>query len=240
MTCLGKCDDNNKPHTTEECHVPGPCSQEWLTGRWTVCSHSCGHGVQSRTVECVITGHSGLKNIAPDHHCTDKKKPKTHRRCHIQRCQAEWFTTEWSQCSQQCGVLGVRSREVVCLDNNTVSDQCNTPPDTSEECSVNTCNSEQTEYQDNEQDDEEDDYNEIEDIELDSTTKATPLLRSRLRDEETFISNEIVPEKYLMSEEGCKDKFKNCNVVVQSRLCRYSFYQSNCCRSCARIRKPRS
>jgi len=30
----------------------------------------------------------------------------------------------------------------------------------------------------------------------------------------------------------CIDKFKNCNIVVQSRLCIYSFYQVNCCTSC--------
>jgi hypothetical protein len=30
----------------------------------------------------------------------------------------------------------------------------------------------------------------------------------------------------------CKDKFKNCRVVVQARLCRYSYYKDVCCFSC--------
>ena len=30
VTCLGTCDDQTKPHTTEDCHVSTPCSQEWL------------------------------------------------------------------------------------------------------------------------------------------------------------------------------------------------------------------
>lgn len=54
VTCLGQCDHDTKPHTQEECHARQPCRSEWLTGRWTVCSHSCGAGVQSRTVECVV------------------------------------------------------------------------------------------------------------------------------------------------------------------------------------------
>ena len=52
------------------------------------------------------------------------------------------------------------------------------------------------------------------------------------------LSNEIVVEKHLKAgkETECMDKFKNCQVVVQSRLCRYSFYQSNCCQSCSYLR----
>ena len=33
----------------------------------------------------------------------------------------------------------------------------------------------------------------------------------------------------------CEDRFKNCAVVVQSRLCRYAFYTANCCSSCRHI-----
>ena len=53
-------------------------------------------------------------------------------------------------------------------------------------------------------------------------------------------SNEILPEKHwkMAKDEVCKDRFKNCNVVVQSRLCKYSFSQTNCCRSCLMLTKP--
>merc|ERR1712192_157096 len=49
------------------------------------------------------------------------------------------------------------------------------------------------------------------------------------------MSNEIVVEKHKKGrrEPACRDKFKNCQVVLQSRLCRYSFYQTNCCQSCS-------
>ncbi len=33
--------------------------------------------------------------------------------------------------------------------------------------------------------------------------------------------------------ESCDDKFKNCQLVVQARLCNYSYYKSICCLSCS-------
>ena len=244
VTCLGTCDDQSKPHTTEDCHVSTACSQEWLTGRWTVCSHTCGDGIQSRTVTCTVTNRHGDRSTSDDRGCRDRKKPKTHRRCHIQKCPAEWFSSEWSKCSEQCGVAGVRTREVVCLKNYTLSDDCDEAPDSMETCRVNTCNSEAVDddYQDTDMDDiDDDEYNEID--YLDSTTKAAIVTTKKRQSNKSrnTLSNEIVPEKYLKKsvEDRCEDKFKNCNVVVQSRLCRYSFYQSNCCRSCAAIADQR-
>ena len=78
VTCLGTCNEDTEPHSVEECHAPEPCTQEWLTGRWTVCSHSCGQGVQSRSVECVVNGPNG-KLVTNDQGCSDKRKPKTQR-----------------------------------------------------------------------------------------------------------------------------------------------------------------
>lgn len=48
------------------------------------------------------------------------------------------------------------------------------------------------------------------------------------------LSNDVIVSKPVKPKKGggCVDKFKNCNIVVQSRLCRYTFYQTNCCRSC--------
>jgi len=250
VTCLGTCNEDTEPHSVEECHAPEPCTQEWLTGRWTVCSHSCGQGVQSRSVECVVNGPNG-KLVTNDQGCSDKRKPKTQRRCHIQRCPAEWFTTEWSKCSEQCGVRGVRTREVVCLKDFNISDTCKDAPETTEECVVHNCEAKPLEKDEDDEDDyiyelEPEDYNEIDDIDV--TTKAAPekhypsnrsFKTEVKRGNRVIKSNNVVPEKHSKDksklEEGCKDKFKNCNVVVQSRLCRYTFYQSNCCNSCARL-----
>lgn len=35
-------------------------------------------------------------------------------------------------------------------------------------------------------------------------------------------------------DENCKDKYYNCNVVVQARLCVYNYYKTACCVSCTR------
>lgn len=36
-------------------------------------------------------------------------------------------------------------------------------------------------------------------------------------------------------DENCKDKYYNCNVVVQARLCVYNYYKTACCVSCTRV-----
>ena len=86
---------------------------------------------------------------------------------------------------------------------------------------------------------EEDDYNEIDDL-LHTETDTKALKTSEFKESKSEMSNEILqlPEKhfkFIEKSSVCRDKFKNCNVVVQSRLCRYSFYQSNCCSSCAKL-----
>ena len=50
----------------------------------------------------------------------------------------------------------------------------------------------------------------------------------------SILTNDVIASKPVKPKKGagCVDKFKNCNIVVQSRLCKYAFYQTNCCRSC--------
>ncbi|ROI16061.1 Thrombospondin type-1 domain-containing protein 4 [Anabarilius grahami] len=35
--------------------------------------------------------------------------------------------------------------------------------------------------------------------------------------------------------ESCRDMYYNCVVVVQARLCVYSYYRTTCCASCSRV-----
>ena len=242
VTCLGECDEASRPRAEEDCQAGAECGQEWLTGRWSVCSHQCGPGTQSRSVQCVLTGQDGTRRLGGPGDCGDKRRPKAERRCHIQSCGPQWFTTEWSNCSDQCGREGLRTRQVVCLLHHQPSSLCRGQPDTAESCTITACQpgqEEDEEYtQEDDEDEEDEEYNEIDDIsDIERNTKAR--IVSDYRKIESDISNEIVPEKYfkLGDRSGvCRDKFKNCNVVVQSRLCRYSFYQSNCCRSCAKLK----
>ena len=117
-------------------------------------------------------------------------------------------------------------------------------PEMSQECHVDYCEEEDLKEEEEEYEEELMEDFEPEELELQSSTRASPVI----------VSNEIppiVPEKYTAadatasrredakflppSNSPCEDKFKNCNIVVQAHLCVYSFYQSNCCRSCRDI-----
>lgn len=41
------------------------------------------------------------------------------------------------------------------------------------------------------------------------------------------------------ADESCKDRYYNCNVVVQARLCVYNYYKTACCASCTRVANRR-
>jgi len=231
VTCMGQCEESTKPHTKEDCHAPKPCKGEWLTGRWTVCSHTCGEGTQSRKVVCTVGTDRGTE-VASEEHCQDRRKPKVERQCNFQKCSASWFTGDWSQCSQSCG-QGEKTREVVCLFKDRISQDCHYQdrPQAVTECQEQHCG-----------DSDADNIIEVgvEDDHLEeegSGHSVSNVSSSTSSPSSIAWSNEILAEKHwkMGKGEGCKDKFKNCNVVVQSRLCKYSFYQNNCCRSCRTI-----
>ena len=33
----------------------------------------------------------------------------------------------------------------------------------------------------------------------------------------------------------CLDRFNNCRLVQQARLCRYKYYKTHCCETCSRV-----
>ena len=141
---------------------------------------------------------------------------------------------------------GLRTREAVCLtDGAPAPDQgrCDSGPAPvrSQACRVEACEAGRSETEELEEEEYEEEMMEDfepEELELQSSTRASPVIGR----DNVIISNEIppiVPEKYTAAAgvrgEDCEDKFKNCNIVVQAHLCVYSFYQSNCCRSCRDI-----
>ena len=50
VVCLGggACSPADRPVTSEACRAERTCAGEWMTGRWSVCSHGCGKGKQKR------------------------------------------------------------------------------------------------------------------------------------------------------------------------------------------------
>ena len=142
VTCLGQCDPETKPEAQQDCEAAEECGEEWLTGRWSVCSHSCGSGRQTRTVHCVLTHpDTGHTRLGRSEDCGNKRKPKAVRQCHLQQCGPEYFTTEWSPCSEQCDQEGFRTRTVVCLRNYKESQLCRAreAPARTETCRVSSC-----------------------------------------------------------------------------------------------------
>ncbi|KAJ8410996.1 hypothetical protein AAFF_G00180310 [Aldrovandia affinis] len=177
---LDGCGDE-KPEELTPCDI-GPCQHklEWYTGPWGQCSAECGNGTQSRTVACLLHGNGSLEVTTPAN-CAHLPRPPSTRTCHLKRCGAKWFVTEWSSCSRSCEG-GFRVREVRCLaDDMTESSGCDPSltPEDREECNTHSC----------------------------------------------------IPE----IDENCRDMYYNCNVVVQARLCVYSYYRTACCVSCARV-----
>eukprot|EP00958_Prasinococcus_capsulatus_P005612 scaffold543_cov312-Prasinococcus_capsulatus_cf.AAC.5 len=82
----------------------------WSTGPWESCSVSCGGGVQTRSVHCMGTKNSQIRD---DSDCPGTK-PDTTRVCNTQACLTYfWSTGSWGSCSVSCGG-GVESRSVQC------------------------------------------------------------------------------------------------------------------------------
>lgn len=41
-----------------------------------------------------------------------------------------------------------------------------------------------------------------------------------------------ITKRFMISGDDCDDKFRNCHLVVQARLCKYKYYRNSCCHSC--------
>ncbi|XP_036407785.1 thrombospondin type-1 domain-containing protein 4-like [Megalops cyprinoides] len=137
---LEGCGDE-RPDDRMPCDL-GPCQHkpDWYTGPWGQCSSECSTGTQSRSVVCLLHSNGSFE-VAPPSDCAHLPRPADTQQCHLKRCGAKWYVTEWSSCSRSCEG-GYQVREVRCLaDDMTESRGCDPflMPEDREECNTQPC-----------------------------------------------------------------------------------------------------
>ncbi|XP_060551939.1 thrombospondin type-1 domain-containing protein 4-like isoform X2 [Ruditapes philippinarum] len=134
------CDPNKKKVQTISCNR-SPCPPDWDAGPWSVCSKTCGQGVQTRKVECQQRYSQNYSVPTSAGQCNLVAKPDTSRGCEVRPC-ADWRATNWTQCSVECGI-GQVSRDVDCVntEGEVVPDrECSgLEPVSTKSCDMGTC-----------------------------------------------------------------------------------------------------
>uniref|UniRef100_A0A8C7UT68 Thrombospondin type 1 domain containing 4 n=1 Tax=Oncorhynchus mykiss TaxID=8022 RepID=A0A8C7UT68_ONCMY len=233
-----ECNMKLRPSDNENCDM-GPCAKSWFFTEWgNKCSAECGMGVRTRGVLCLTNHISSLPLEGCGH-----ERPTDSQVCNHGPCESriEWFTAPWSQCSTECG-SGSQQRAVVCLMKSDEGFNVMPPyecssldkPLNQQSCHLKSCGAKwyHTDW---------------------SACSKTCEGGFRVREvrclSDDMLSSERCEEELKPVEreecnpepcvphidENCRDKYFNCNVVVQARLCVYDYYKTTCCASCTRV-----
>uniref|UniRef100_A0A8C8F5X6 PLAC domain-containing protein n=1 Tax=Oncorhynchus tshawytscha TaxID=74940 RepID=A0A8C8F5X6_ONCTS len=233
-----ECNMNLRPSDNENCDM-GPCAKSWFFTDWgNKCSAECGMGIRTRGVLCLTNHISSLPLEGCGH-----ERPTDSQVCNHGPCESriEWFTAPWSQCSTECG-SGSQQRAVVCLMKTDEGFNVMPPyecssldkPLNQQSCHLKPCGAMwyHTDW---------------------SACSKTCEGGFRVREvrclSDDMLSSEGCEEELKPVEreecnpepcvphidENCRDKYFNCNVVVQARLCVYDYYKTTCCSSCTRV-----
>ncbi|XP_037327216.2 thrombospondin type-1 domain-containing protein 4 [Pungitius pungitius] len=235
-----ECNANLKPDTLQNCDM-GACARSWFTSLWSQrCSAECGQGNRTRTALCLMDHVTDL----PLDGC-EGDRPQEATACESGPClgRLEWYTGAWGQCSAECG-NGTQTRPSVCIfsidGRVAVADpaKCSSlsQPITAQPCRLKPCGVQWY------------------------VTDWSACSRScgggyRVR-EVRCLADTVMPSDSCdpgLTPEGreecnkqpcgveinpsCSDQYHNCPVVVQARLCVYTYYRSVCCSSCSRALK---
>ncbi|XP_068109346.1 ADAMTS-like protein 4 isoform X2 [Hyperolius riggenbachi] len=137
-----ECDPSNKPFPQEEACNTQPCPAFWDVGNWSVCSRTCGPGIQNRQVLCRQMYANRTTMVHPQR-CGNLVKPNVTQTCQLRICSHWEIQSNWSTCSVMCGV-GQRTRHVRCISNQgdiVGEGECSNRlrPRTNEACDMGPC-----------------------------------------------------------------------------------------------------
>ncbi|XP_048588500.1 A disintegrin and metalloproteinase with thrombospondin motifs 9 isoform X2 [Nematostella vectensis] len=117
VTCSDKdtsaCDLRTKPQSSTVCGTSQECPK-WIIGNWSQCSRTCGIGITSREVQCIL-GNNSL----PYASCDSNSRPVIRRVCQLIECVhgAKWRAGNWGECSSRCS-SGIKTRRTWCTASN--------------------------------------------------------------------------------------------------------------------------
>uniref|UniRef100_A0AAX7V4W1 PLAC domain-containing protein n=1 Tax=Astatotilapia calliptera TaxID=8154 RepID=A0AAX7V4W1_ASTCA len=233
-----ECSSRARPQGSEECNM-GPCVTNWYFTDWLkTCSAQCGPGVQKREVVCLTRG--GVREGGEGGDCVGDK-PAEMKACNGGPCVpvAMWYSSPWTQCNVPCGD-GTQRRDIICVqkmgnDFTVVPDaECAKldKPASVQQCKMGACQAQwfTTEWSACSK----------------SCGKGLQMREVRCLTPEKKHSHECdsstkpvqeqicntIPCSPQVSDENCRDVRQQCELVVQARLCVYTYYKKVCCASC--------
>ncbi|XP_041970064.1 papilin-like isoform X2 [Aricia agestis] len=105
-----ECGDE-KPATEQPCTLH-PCEGlDWVVSDWTGCD-TCLSTVRTRSAWCVTKANELVNSSL----CAYHPEPVLQEDCDktkLPACEVQWYATQWSPCSSDCG-KGVKTRKVFC------------------------------------------------------------------------------------------------------------------------------
>ncbi|KAM4600938.1 thrombospondin type-1 domain-containing protein 4-like [Polymixia lowei] len=233
-----ECNSRLRPQGSEECNM-GPCVTNWyFTGWSSTCSAACGPGVQRREVVCLTRG--GGRDGGGGGDCVGDK-PADMKACNKGPCvpTTMWYSSPWTPCNVVCG-NGTQRRDIICVrkmgNDFTVApaSECAhmDKPTAVQECEMGACQSQwfTTEWSACSR-------SCGKGLQMREVRCLTPDKQhsqecdSMPKPEQEQICNTI-PCSPQVADENCRDRRHNCVMVVQARLCVYSYYKTACCASC--------
>ncbi|XP_068612868.1 thrombospondin type-1 domain-containing protein 4-like [Brachionichthys hirsutus] len=231
-----ECNMNLRPIDVENCDM-GACAKSWFYTDWgNRCSAECGMGARTRGVVCLTNHVSSL----PLEGC-GSERPANSKVCNSGPCEnrIEWFTGPWSQCSAECGA-GSQQRPVVCLMSSEEGlvvippYECSSieRPLSQQSCNLKACGAKwyHTDWSACSKTCEGGfRVREVRCLSDDTRSSEDCSVQLRPADKEDCNPEPCTP----LIDEKCRDRYFNCNVVVQARLCVYDYYKTACCASCS-------